>query len=108
MDQLITVNNIVDNEQEEPRSSTYLKEEVIETDDEKETTLIAKKMHKRRNDEHQWKRTNHTIGYTEVRNRFQWPKHDTSKNWFCAMHSKQSPTMLFKFTTNGTKKPSRQ
>ncbi len=108
MDQLTPVNNIIDNEQEEPRSSTYLEEGMIEMDDKEETTLIAKKMHKRQNDEHQWKRTNHTTWYTNVRNRFQWHEHDTSKNWFCAMHSKQSPTTLFKFTANGTKNPSRQ
>jgi hypothetical protein len=53
MDQLTPVNNIIDNEQEEPRSSTYLEEGMIEMDDKEETTLIAKKMHKRQNDEHQ-------------------------------------------------------
>ncbi len=37
------MNNIVDNEEEEPRSLTYLEKRMTEMDDEEETTFITKK-----------------------------------------------------------------
>jgi hypothetical protein len=43
MDKLTPVNNIIDNEEEEPRSLTYLEEGMMEMDDKEETSVIAKK-----------------------------------------------------------------
>jgi len=43
MDQLVTMNNIVNSEEEEPSSPTCLGEGMTKTNDEKETTLTTTK-----------------------------------------------------------------
>jgi hypothetical protein len=88
------------------KSATYLKEGVMKMDDKKKTTPTII-MHKRWNDRHQWGKTNHAMNYTNVKNRFQWREHNNFGDWFYVIHLEQSLTMPLKFTTIGTKKPSK-
>ncbi len=45
-------------------------------------------------------KANHAMGYPKVRSRFQWRKHNTSKDWFWVGHLQQSP---LKFVESETK-----
>ncbi len=77
--------NVVNNEEEELRSVTYPKEGMMNVGDKEETTLNFI-MCKRWNDGHQWGRANHAIGYTNVKNKFQWREHNTFGDWFYTLH----------------------
>jgi hypothetical protein len=63
-------NNIVNSEEEKPRSPTYLEKGMIETNDEKETTPTTTKCTKDEIMDINEKK-NHAMGYTKVKNRFQ-------------------------------------
>jgi hypothetical protein len=75
--------------------------------DHKEKTTPTIIMCKRWNDGHKWGRVNHVMGYTNVKNRFQWHQHNIFGNWFYAVHPDQNLTMPLKFTTTRIEKPSK-
>ncbi len=98
--------SIFNREEKESRSTTYSKKGRMRMDGKKETmpTII---MRKRWNDGHQWGRTNHATGYTNVKNKFKWREHNNFGDWLYEVHLEQSLMTTLKFTTTGTKKQSK-
>ncbi len=98
--------SIFDSEEDESRFATYSQKGKMRMDGKKETTPTII-MRKRWNDGHQWGRANHATGYANVKNKFKWCEHNTFGDWLYVVHSEQSLMTTLKFTTIGTKKPSK-
>jgi hypothetical protein len=60
-------------------------------------------MRKKQNDKHQWRRTNHAVGYKNVKSRFQWHEHNTYGDWFYVVHLQQSLITPLEFIEIETK-----